>query len=75
MLAGEDFTYTIAVRTGATAATDVEIVDTLDEGVDLDGPLPANCTSTKAASIITVRCDLGTVAANTTETITLNAWA
>jgi uncharacterized repeat protein (TIGR01451 family) len=75
VLAGEDCKYTIAVRTGATAATDVEVVDTLDEGVDLDGPLPANCTSTEAASIITVRCDLGTVAANTTETITLNVEA
>ncbi len=75
VLAGEDFTYTIAVRTGATAATGVEVVDQLPAGVDLDGPLPAGCTSTEAANVITVTCDLGEVAANTTETITLNVEA
>ncbi len=75
VLAGEDFTYTIDVRTGTDPATDVVVIDQLDQGVDLDGPLPANCTATETSNTITVRCDLGEVAANMTETIRLNVEA
>ena len=75
VLAGEEFTYTIAVRTDAAAEPDVVVKDVLPTGVDLAGPLPANCTATEALNVITVTCDLDEVPANTTETITLNVEA
>jgi uncharacterized repeat protein (TIGR01451 family) len=75
VLAGEDFTYAIAVRTATNPATDVEVVDELPSGVDLNGTLPPGCTSDEALNRITVTCDLGEVAANTTETITLEVEA
>ena len=75
VLAGEDFTYAIALRTATNPATDVEIVDELPSGVDLNGTLPPGCTSDEQSNRFMVTCDLGEVAANTTETITLNVEA
>ena len=77
VLARQDFSYTITIRTDGTAAENVVLTDPLPVGVDLNGPLPTGCTSANdpAADQITVTCNLGTIPADTTRTVVLNVEA
>lgn len=73
VLVGQDFTYTItATNDGIVGVT---VADTLPLGVDLNGPLPAGCNSTEAGNIVTVTCNLTTVAAGAPVTLALNVEA
>ncbi len=71
-----NFTYTLSVSnaTGAGQATDVVVRDELPEGVTLNGPLPAGCTSS-GTDPITATCELGSIEAGQTVTIDIDVTA
>jgi uncharacterized repeat protein (TIGR01451 family) len=74
VIAGQDFSYQISVSAGATSATGVQVVDNLPTGVDVNS-LPANCTDTEVAGDIVVTCNFEEIAANSSESVTLNVEA
>jgi len=68
---GDNLTYTIRVKNPdlANDASTVVVTDTLPSQVDYVSATPSAGTCTKSGSKVT--CDLGTVAANTTATVTI----
>jgi uncharacterized repeat protein (TIGR01451 family) len=66
---GDSVTYTLTVTNdGPAAADDVQLVDVLPDGVTFESATTP-CTLTGA----TVGCDLGTIAAGATRTVTITA--
>jgi uncharacterized repeat protein (TIGR01451 family) len=72
VLVNGNFSYTLSVSNaaGAGQATSVTVSDTLPSGVTLNGPLPAGCSGTS-----TITCNLGTIAAGTSKSVTINVTA
>jgi uncharacterized repeat protein (TIGR01451 family) len=75
--ADSNFTYTIAVRNLDTTdpAANVAVIDTLPADVNLDGPLPANCTDTDPGAPIALRCTFGTLDPGEVNTVTITVTA
>jgi uncharacterized repeat protein (TIGR01451 family) len=70
VLAGRRLTYDVRVRNdGPATATGVTLIEELDEGVRLESATASRGAC--AASAGGVRCDLGTVAAGATATVTV----
>ncbi|HYG71134.1 MAG TPA: DUF11 domain-containing protein [Actinomycetota bacterium] len=70
VFSGDSFAYTITVQnTSTTDVTDVTVTDTVPTGLTIDSA--AGCTINGQA----LTCDLGTVAAGQSETITVNVTA
>ena len=70
VFAGDSFAYTITVQnTSTTDVTDVVVRDTIPTGLTIDG---ANGCTISGQQLT---CDLGTVAAGASETITVNVTA
>lgn len=75
--ADTNFTYTLQVRNLDTtdAASNVVVTDTLPAEVDLNGPLPANCSDTDPGAPVVVRCTFGTLDPGEVNSVTINVTA